>query len=154
MKQYLVAIYHPDDYDPSTEDEAMSRDIDALNDEMKAARVRIFVGGLSPARSASSLRAQPAGKVLVTDGPYGETKEHIAGFFGCWKPLTWMRHWRGGARLPSPVGRRSRYASLTDGGPNGSKETMFVCRTGESHKRTEWQEKSMPVHIRRLFSET
>jgi len=33
MTQYLVAIYHPDDYDPSTEDEAMSRDIDALNDD-------------------------------------------------------------------------------------------------------------------------
>ena len=81
MTQYLVAIYHPDDYDPSTEDEAMSRDIDALNDEMKAARVRIFVGGLSPARSARSLRAQSAGKVLVTDGPYIETKEHIGGFW-------------------------------------------------------------------------
>ena len=35
MTQDSVAIYHPDDYDPSTEDEAMSRDIDALNDEMK-----------------------------------------------------------------------------------------------------------------------
>src|SRR5215813_9329561 len=81
MTQYLVAIYHPDDYDPSTEDEAMSRDIDALNDEMKAAHVRIFVGGLSPARNARSLRAQPAGKVLVTDGPYTETKEHIGGFW-------------------------------------------------------------------------
>ena len=46
MAQYLVAIHHADDYDPSTEDEAMSRDIDALNDEMKAAGVRIFVGGL------------------------------------------------------------------------------------------------------------
>ena len=80
MTQYLVAIYHPDDYDPSTEDEAMSRDIDALNDEMKAARVRIFVGGLSPARSVRSLRAQPAGKVLVTDGLYVEAKEHTAGF--------------------------------------------------------------------------
>ncbi|MFZ1049678.1 MAG: hypothetical protein WBP65_13345 [Candidatus Sulfotelmatobacter sp.] len=49
MTQYLVAIHHPDDYDPSAEDEAMSRDIDALNDEMVAAGVRIFVGGLSPA---------------------------------------------------------------------------------------------------------
>jgi hypothetical protein len=36
----------------------MSRDIDALNDEMVAAGVRIFVGGLSPASSARSLRAQ------------------------------------------------------------------------------------------------
>ena len=41
------------------------RRIDALNDEMKVARVRIFVGGFSPARSARSLRAEPAGKVLV-----------------------------------------------------------------------------------------
>ena len=58
MTQYLVAIHHPDDYDPSAEDEAMSRDIDALNDEMVAAGVRIFVGGLYPARSARSLWAQ------------------------------------------------------------------------------------------------
>jgi hypothetical protein len=81
MTQYLVAIHHPDDYDPSAEDEAMSRDIDALNDEMVAAGVRIFVGGLSPARSARSLRAQPDGKVLITDGPYLETKEHIGAVY-------------------------------------------------------------------------
>ena len=81
MKQYLVAIHHPDDYDPSTEDEVMSRDIDALNDEMKAAGVRVFVGGLRPASSAKSVRVQTGGKVLVTDGPYIETKEHIGGFW-------------------------------------------------------------------------
>jgi hypothetical protein len=70
MPQYLVAIHHPDDYDPSVaEDEAMDRDIDALNDEMKAAGVRIFVGGLRPASSAKSLRAQPHGRVVITDGP-------------------------------------------------------------------------------------
>ncbi len=82
MTQYLVAIHHPDDYDPFVaEDEAMSRDIDALNDEMQAAGVRIFVGGLHPASSAKSLRAQPDGKVLITDGPYLETKEHVGGFW-------------------------------------------------------------------------
>ena len=81
MTQYLVAIHHPDDYDSSVETEAMSRDIDALNDEMVAAGVRIFVGGLSAASSARSLRAQPDGKVLITDGPYLETKEHIGGFW-------------------------------------------------------------------------
>jgi hypothetical protein len=119
MTQYLVAIYRPDDYDPSVETEAMSREIDALNDEMVAAGVRKFVGGLSRASSARSLRAQPNGKVLVTDGPYTETKEQIGGFW-CWKPLMWTRHSRGDARLPSPVGRRSRCARLTDGGPDGS----------------------------------
>jgi hypothetical protein len=81
MPQYLVAIHHPDNYDPSTEDEAMSRDIDVLNEEMEAAGVRVFVGGLSSASNAKSLRAQPFGKVLVTDGPYLETKEHIGGFW-------------------------------------------------------------------------
>jgi hypothetical protein len=81
MAQYLVAIHHPDDYDPSVEDEAMTRDIDTLNEEMVAAGVRVFVGGLSPASSARSLRAQPDGKVLITDGPYLETKEHIGGFW-------------------------------------------------------------------------
>ena len=81
MPQYLVAVYHPDDYDPSVETEAMHRDIGALNVEMVAAGVRIFVGGLTPASSARSLRAQPDGKVLITDGPYLETKEHIGGFW-------------------------------------------------------------------------
>jgi hypothetical protein len=82
MTQYLVAIHHPDDYDPSVaEDAAMDRDIDVLNDEMKAAGVRIFVGGLQPASRARSLRAQPDGQVLITDGPYLETKEHVGGFW-------------------------------------------------------------------------
>ncbi|HXP11441.1 MAG TPA: YciI family protein [Acidobacteriaceae bacterium] len=81
MTQYLVAIHHPDDFDPSSEDEATARDIDTLNEEMVAAGVRIFVGGLLPVSSARSLRAQPNGKVLITDGPYLETNEHIGGFW-------------------------------------------------------------------------
>ena len=82
MPQFLVAIHLPDDFDPAVAaDEAMDRDIDALNEEMIAAGIRTFVGGLQPARSAKSLRAEPNGKVLVTDGPYIETKEHIGGFW-------------------------------------------------------------------------
>ena len=82
MTQYLVAIHHPDDYDPAvSEDEAMHRDIDVLNDEMVAAGVRIFVGGLQSAGHARSLRARAKGKVLITDGPYLETKEHMGGFW-------------------------------------------------------------------------
>jgi len=55
----------------------MSRDTDTLNDEMVSAGVRIFVGGLSAASTARSLRARPDGKVLITDGPYLETKEQV-----------------------------------------------------------------------------
>ena len=82
MTQYLVAIHHPNDYDPSVaEDEAMHRDIAALNDEMKAAGVRIFVGGLQPASSAKSLQVKPDGKMHITDGPYTEAKEHVGGLW-------------------------------------------------------------------------
>ncbi len=81
MPEYLVAIYHPDGYDGSLEGEAMERDIDVLNEEMEAAGARFFAGGLSAASSAKSLRAQPDGKVRITDGPYLETKEHIGGFW-------------------------------------------------------------------------
>jgi hypothetical protein len=81
MPQYLVAVYHPDDYDPSAETEATVEKIHALNRELLAAGVRKFACGLSPASHAKSLRAQPDGKVLVTDGPYTETKEHIGGFW-------------------------------------------------------------------------
>lgn len=82
MTQYLVAIHHPDDYDPfAAEDEATHRDIDVLNDEMVAAGVRLFVGGLRPVREARALKAQADGEILVTDGPYLETKEHIGGFW-------------------------------------------------------------------------
>jgi hypothetical protein len=81
MPQYLVAIQHPEGYDGSLEGEAMERDIGALNKEMDAAGARIFAGGLSPASNAKSLRAQPDGKVMITDGPYLETKEHVGGFW-------------------------------------------------------------------------
>jgi hypothetical protein len=81
MPQYLVAIHRSDDYDPSVETGAISEEIHALNREMIAAGVRIFVGGLSPASRAMSLLAQPDGKVVITDGPYLETKEHVGGFW-------------------------------------------------------------------------
>lgn len=81
MTQYLVAIHHPDDYDPAvSEDAAMDHDIDVLNDEMRAAGAIVFVGGLEPAGSAVSVRARN-GDLVVTDGPYMETKEHIGGFW-------------------------------------------------------------------------
>jgi hypothetical protein len=110
MPQYLVAIHHPDNYDPSLEDEAMVRDIDVLNEKMAAAGARFFAGGLQSASHAKSLRKQPGGEVLITDGPYLETKEHIGGFWILEQP-TWMRPWRGDAKPSSPAAHRSRCAS-------------------------------------------
>jgi len=81
MPQYLVAIHHPDNYDPSIEDKSMIQDIQALNKEMIAVGARFFAGGLEPVNKAKSLRKQTDGKVLTTDGPYLEAKEHIGGFW-------------------------------------------------------------------------
>jgi hypothetical protein len=109
MPKYLVAIHHPDNYDPAvSEDEAMDRAIDVLNDEMKAAGVRIFVGGLHPASSAKSLRAQSDGKVVITDGPYLKTTEHVGGFWvleaaGLDEALTWGRKAAVACRAPVEV---------------------------------------------------
>lgn len=96
MLQYMVAVYLPDDYDPSAETEATIEAIHALNRELIAAGVRKFACGISPAADAKSIRVQPDGKVLVTDGPYVETKEHIGGFWILEAPdmetaLSWAR---------------------------------------------------------------
>jgi len=45
---------------------------------MIAAGVRKFAGGLGPTRT---LRAQPNGELLLTDGPYLEAKEHVGGLW-------------------------------------------------------------------------
>jgi hypothetical protein len=82
MTRYLVTIHHPTNYDAAaSEDEGMARDIDALNDEMVAAGVRVYVGGLQSEADARSLRPQADGSVLVTDGPYLETKEVVGGLW-------------------------------------------------------------------------
>ena len=81
MPQYLIAGYQPDDFDPSTITAEMIEEIHALNREMIAAGARKFACGLTPAGSAKSLRAQPDGTMLVTDGPFTETKEHMGGFW-------------------------------------------------------------------------
>jgi len=79
MPKYLVTVQFPDDFDPSTMDEATIRDIHALNDEIDAAGVGVFACGLAPVGFIKSLRVQPSGEVLVTDGPYLEAKEHVGG---------------------------------------------------------------------------
>jgi hypothetical protein len=78
MPHYMVSGYLPDNFDPSTQDEAMIEEIHALNREMIAAGVRKFAGGLGPTKT---LRPQPSGELLVTDGPYLETKEHVGGLW-------------------------------------------------------------------------
>ena len=118
MAQYLVAIHLPDDFDPSAQDKQTEHDIDVLNEEMEAKRVRLFAGGLRPAREAKSLRTQPDRKVLITDGPYLETKEHVGGFWileaaDMDEALAWAR--KAVIVCRAPVEVRSFFRSDTSG---------------------------------------
>jgi hypothetical protein len=105
MPQYLVSGYLPDNFDPSTQDEATVEAIHALNREMIAAGVRKFAGGLGPTRT---LRPQPNGELLLTDGPYLETKEHVGGLWilecaDIDEVLAWARKGAKACRFPVEV---------------------------------------------------
>ena len=108
MMKFLVSGYLPDDYDPSAGDEQVSRDIHALNEEIESAGAMFFACGLQPATLAKTLRAQPGGKVLITDGPYLETKEHMGGFLileaaDLDEALEWARKGAISGRMPIEV---------------------------------------------------
>jgi hypothetical protein len=125
MPQYLVCNYMPDDFDPSTVTEAMIEEIHALNREMIAAGVRKFACGISPAADSKTVRKQSDGKVLVTDGPYIETKEHMGGFWileaaNMDEALAWARK---GSISCDAVGevRELLFFPAPEQGPAGSK---------------------------------
>ena len=80
MNRYLLSIYQPDGPPPPADAlQRVMRDVNAVRDEMKAAGAWVFAGGLHPPSSATVVRLQD-GKVLTTDGPFTEGKEHIGGF--------------------------------------------------------------------------
>lgn len=84
MPQYLLSVWHDDDYsDLDFNSEEMQRrvaQVSELNGELERAGAWLFGTGLHPASSATVVRAT-GGEVLMTDGPYAETKEQMGGFW-------------------------------------------------------------------------
>ncbi|MDQ1633956.1 MAG: hypothetical protein QOJ32_765 [Frankiaceae bacterium] len=86
MTQYLLAVHGPaemgefGDYGSREAMEAAFAATDAFNDELRAEGSWVFAGGLQPASTATVVDGQGASPV-VTDGPYLETKEVLAGFW-------------------------------------------------------------------------
>lgn len=80
MNQYLLSMYQPDGPPPAPEILGpIMKDVLAIREEMKNAGAWVFTAGLYPASSATVVR-NADGKVLMTDGPFVEAKEHIGGF--------------------------------------------------------------------------
>ncbi len=81
MTQYLLSVFMVPDEMPSDEEmEQAYKDVDALNNELKAQGAWVFAGGLHPADTATVVRAK-GGDVVTTDGPFVETKEQLGGFW-------------------------------------------------------------------------
>ena len=81
MAQYLLSVYHPEITEDAPPPESMPQieaDVDALNQELRAAGAWVFAGGLHPTSTATVVRLQD-GEMLTTDGPFLEGKEHIGG---------------------------------------------------------------------------
>ena len=81
MKYYLLAMHQPvggNEPPPEILDPIM-RDLGKVEEEMKAAGVWVFSGGLHGPEASTVVRLRD-GELLTTDGPYAEGKEHLGGF--------------------------------------------------------------------------
>jgi hypothetical protein len=82
MTQYLLALYR--DYAvpiPPERTQQVWAGVSALGDKLEDAGAFVFKGGMQGGPESATVVRQSGGDFLVTDGPYTETKEHLAGFW-------------------------------------------------------------------------
>jgi hypothetical protein len=83
MTQYLLSVWHseknPVPTDPAVMQKAFKQ-VDELNAELQAKGLWVFGGGLHEPSSATVVTATD-GDPVMTDGPFAETKELLAGFW-------------------------------------------------------------------------
>jgi hypothetical protein len=82
MTQYLLALYR--DYAVPISPERTQQvwaGVNALGDKLEDAGAFVFKGGMHGGPESATVVRQSGGDVLITDGPYTETKEHLAGFW-------------------------------------------------------------------------
>ena len=108
MPQYLLSVYQPDGDPPPPEvlDPIMAN-VRAWNADLRAAGAWVFTAGLHPASTATVVRDRDGGPV-ITDGPFTEGKEYIAGFTIIQAPdldaaLEWGRKFSRVVALPLEV---------------------------------------------------
>ncbi len=84
MSQYLLSMHtvEGEGHGPTTPEEmkAFMERINALEAEMRASGAFVFTGGLHGPDAATVVR-RSEGELVMTDGPFVESKEHIGGFY-------------------------------------------------------------------------
>jgi hypothetical protein len=82
MRQYLLSVHSVEGAPAPSDEEAQTvfRETDRIHEDMRAAGAWVFAGGLVAPDSATVVRVDN-GKATMTDGPFAETREHLAGFW-------------------------------------------------------------------------
>jgi hypothetical protein len=75
--RYLISVIDGDN-GPETADEL--RAVAAFNERLEADGYAVFVGGLDALATAAVIDNRGA-EVIITDGPYLESKEHLGGLW-------------------------------------------------------------------------
>ncbi|MDN5794773.1 MAG: YciI family protein [Intrasporangium sp.] len=76
--QYLVSVID-DTAGSATSDEAAA--IDVFNERLQSEGHWVFAGGLGSPSTATVIDNRGDGEAVLTDGPFVESKEHLAGFW-------------------------------------------------------------------------
>lgn len=82
--RYMLLIYSNEiaDANPKLEDFAASMDAHrSLMDETSQRGILLGASPLKPSGTATTIRGTADGNRLITDGPYAETKEQLAGYY-------------------------------------------------------------------------
>jgi hypothetical protein len=84
MTQYMLAVHHDVDQPmpdlAAEEQQERFATVSRFNQKLVDEGSFVFGGGLQPPTTATMVRAH-TGDVLITDGPYAETKEYLGGFW-------------------------------------------------------------------------
>jgi len=82
MKQYLLSVHDTQGAPPPAPEEMQKAyaQVDALNAELQEKGAWVFGGGLTAPETATVVRVE-GGEVVLTDGPFAETKEQLGGFW-------------------------------------------------------------------------
>jgi hypothetical protein len=76
--QYMISVIHDQNPGLATPDEEAA--IDVFNERLQAEGHWVFAGGLGAPIPATVVDSR-SGEAMVTDGPFLESKEYLAGFW-------------------------------------------------------------------------
>ncbi|MEV4536177.1 YciI family protein [Asanoa sp. NPDC049518] len=109
MRHYLLTVQQPGDGRllPPEQLEPIIKDVEVVNEELRASGAWVFAGGLHPPSTATVVKLDGA-EIVTTDGPYAEGKEHVGGLTvlaadDLDEALEWGRRYARATRLPIEV---------------------------------------------------